>query len=128
MKKSIVVDYDNICAICGKPKEATHHLIFGHGYHNLADEDGLTIPICNGCHNMQYSAFRTAQIHDNSMAETLSKAVGQKAWEENYIAEKYADLTRRLNAFTGDSKVVTAEELRSEANTAFMARYGRSYI
>ena len=128
MKKSIVVDYDNICAICGKPKDVWHHLIFGQGQRKLADEDGLTIPLCNGCHNMQYTAFRCAQIHDNSMAEALSKAVGQKAWEENYIAEKLADLTIRLNAFTGEDKTVTAEELRDEANTAFMARYGRSYI
>lgn len=126
MKKSIVVDYDNICAICGKPRECTHHLVFGASQRKLADEDGLTIPTCNRCHNM--AVFRTEQIHDNPMAESLSKAVGQKAWEENYIAEKMADLTTRLNAFTGETKTVTAEELRDEANTAFMARYGRSYI
>lgn len=125
-KKSIVVDYNEICAICGKPKEATHHLIFGQGFHNLADEDGLTIPVCNCCHNL--AQVKIGQIHDNSMAESLSKMVGQLAWEENYIAEKYEALTKRLNEFTGDSKIAPADVLRAEARLHFMARYGRSYI
>ena len=125
MKKSIVVDYDNICAVCGKPKECTHHLIFGRGFHNLADEDGLTIPMCNGCHNMQYTPFKTAQIHDNSMAESLSKMLGQLAWEENDIAQELADLKNRLNEFMGESERVTAENIRLNARMRFRARYGR---
>lgn len=128
MKKSIVTDYENICAICGKPKEATHHLIFGTGQRKLADEDGLTIPICNGCHNMQYTPFKTAQIHDNSMAESLSKIVGQLAWEENDIAQELADLKNRLNEFMGESERVTAENIRLNARMRFRARYGRFYL
>lgn len=115
--KSIVVNYDNICAICGKPKECTHHLIFGSGVHELCNEDKVTIPMCNGCHNMQYTPFRTAQIHDNSMAEALSKMLGQVAWERHYMAMKLAN---------NDEKM--AREFEDMSRTAFMKRYSRSWL
>ena len=127
-KKSIVVDYDNFCAICGKPRDCDHHLVFGNGLRKLADEDGLFIPIDNGCHNMQYTAFRTGQIHDNSMAESLSKMLGECAWERYKIAEELADLRNRLNEFTKENGRTTPEAIISKSQTEFMARYGRSFL
>ena len=50
--KSIVTEYDGICFFCGKPAECEHHLLFGNGIRELAEQDGLKVPMCNKCHNM----------------------------------------------------------------------------
>lgn len=77
--KSIVTDYTDICIFCGRPAECEHHLIFGRGLRNLAEQDGLKVPCCNNCHNMGKE-----RIHENPMAEKLSKMLGQALWENNY--------------------------------------------
>lgn len=96
MKKGIVTKYNNICFFCGKPAECEHHLIFGLGNRKLAEEDGLKVPCCNKCHNMGRT---TERVHDNVMAEKLSKMLGQAIYEQ---------------------KIGTREEFRS--------RYGQSYL
>lgn len=95
-RKGIVTEYGGICIFCGKPAECEHHLLFGNGARKLAEEDGLKVPSCNGCHNM---GELSARIHDNPMAEKLSKMLGQAMYE---------------------AKVGSREE--------FLARYGRSYF
>lgn len=76
--ESIVTEHGNICVFCGKPAECEHHLLFGNGIRELAEQDGLKVPICNECHNM---GAVTGRIHDNSMAEKLSKMLGQAVYE-----------------------------------------------
>lgn len=78
MGKSMVTDYHEVCIFCGKKAEAQHHLIFGMGNRKLCDEDGLTVPICNNCHNMGDISSR---VHGNPMAERLSKMLGQAFFE-----------------------------------------------
>lgn len=94
------------CDICGiRYAECTHHLIFGSSRRKLADADGLTLDLCNECHNM---SVRVAdRIHDNPIAEALSKMLGQALYERNY--------------YRGDR----AEE---EARKVFIKRYGRNYL
>jgi hypothetical protein len=75
-EKGMITKYTEICLICGKPAECTHHLIFGTGLRQLADQDGLTIPLCNSCHNMGKDC-----IHGNHIAEALSKIIGQLQFE-----------------------------------------------
>lgn len=104
--KSIVTKYTEYCAFCGKPTEAEHHLIFGNGMRELAEEDGLKLPACNGCHNM---GTKLERIHENSMAEKLSKMLGQLAWEKEYY--------RTL-----------AGEAQDPAREEFLKRYKRSYL
>lgn len=94
--KSIVTDYAGICFFCGKPAECEHHLLFGNGIRELAEQDGLKVPACNKCHNMGKQIER---IHENIMAEKLSKMLGQAIYE---------------------SKIGTREEFRK--------RYGKSYL
>lgn len=94
--KGIVTDHETICFFCGKPAECEHHLLFGSGIRQLAEEDGLKVPACNRCHNMGRESER---IHENIMAEKLSKMLGQAMYEAN---------------------IGTREEFR--------ARYGRSYL
>lgn len=96
MNDSIVTDYPNICFFCGATAECEHHLIFGWGLRVLAEEDGLKVPSCNRCHNM---GTKSERIHENEMAEKLSKMLGQAFYE---------------------IKIGTREEFRK--------RYGKSYL
>lgn len=77
--KAHITEYPGICVFCGKPAECEHHLIFGRGLRELAEEDGLKVPSCNNCHNMATKA--NERIHENVMAEKLSKMLGQAIYE-----------------------------------------------
>lgn len=98
MKKtrSIVTEIDSICFFCGRPAECEHHLLFGSGSRKLAEEDGLKVPSCHRCHNM---GSGTESLHNNVMAEKLSKMLGQAVYED-----------------------------RIGSRESFQARYGRSYL
>lgn len=76
--KGIVTEHERICIFCGKVAEGEHHLLFGNGIRELAEQDGLKVPICNYCHNLGRTMER---IHDNPMAEKLSKMLGQAMYE-----------------------------------------------
>jgi hypothetical protein len=98
MSKGIVTEYDDICFFgCGRPAECEHHLIFGNGRRELAEQDGLKVPSCNCCHNLATKPIN--RVHENSMAEKLSKMLGQAVYE---------------------AKIGTREEFR--------LRYGISYL
>lgn len=112
MRKSIVTEYEDISAFSGRPRECDHHLIYGRGLRELAEQDGLYIPLTNAEHNMNPQGERW-QIHGNAPAEALSKMVGQLAWEKHYIA------TKRELPFEG---------IEREAREAFRERYGISYL
>jgi len=100
--KSILTKYTENCIICGMPIEEIkncHHLIFGRGMRNLADEDGLTLPMCPFCHD---------ELHKkSSVAAELSKICGQLAFEKSLC-----------------EKGVSADNAREY----FRKRYGKSYL
>lgn len=104
--KSVLTKYNGFCIFCGKPTQTEHHLLFGIGIRELAEEDGIKIPVCDAEHNM---AGGTRQIHDNSVAEKLSKIAGQLAWEKEYYRSLYGN-----------------ED--DPAREVFRERYGRSYL
>lgn len=95
-RKNIITEYERTCLFCGMPAECEHHLLFGAGARKLAEQDGLKVPACNNCHNMGHI---TERIHDNPMAEKMSKILGQVLYE---------------------AKLGSREEFR--------ARYGKSYL
>ena len=102
--KSIVTNYTEYCLFCGTPTTTGHHLIFGRGMRKLADEDGLIIPCCDNCHTMNKV---TNKIHDNPMAEKMSKIIGQLAYEKHKVAEGMTE---------------------EQARESFRKRYGQSYL
>lgn len=104
MNESIITRYPDISVFTGAPAECKHHLVFGRGLRELADKDGLWIPLTNKEHNMGSNGEK---IHGNMAAEKLSKIAGQLAWEKEYY-RKGRD---------GDP-----------ARAEFMRRYGRSYL
>lgn len=105
--KSTVVKewYANYCFFCGTSNiSGEHHLIFGNGNRAKAEEDGLKVPICDKCHTM---GKIMEKIHDNSMAERLSKMLGQAIYERNEC-----------------EKGCRADETREK----FRKRYGQSFL
>lgn len=89
---------------CGKPCFSEHHLLFGTGIRPLAEQDGIKAPICEQCHT---SGKVIERIHDNPMAEKLSKIAGQLAFEKRKCAEGFSE---------------------DDAREIFRKRYGRSYL
>lgn len=61
------------CFICGRVASAIHHIFEGNGRRKIADREGLTIAICNTCHN---------KIHHYHSNEEELKALAQKIWLE----------------------------------------------
>lgn len=112
-RRNIVTRYETICIFCGKPAECEQHLVFGWSEREKADEDGLFVPACNKCHNM---GSLLSRVHENSMAEKLSKMLGQAMWERNWLLE--------------EMKLKEAERTQKDdaARKAFMKRYGKSYM
>ena len=97
--ESILTNYTQNCIICGVPTETTHHLVFGRGMRNLADEDKLVLPMCPICHD---------ELHrTSSVAAELSRICGQLAFEKQMC-----------------EKGVSAENAREY----FRKRYGKSYL
>jgi hypothetical protein len=107
MAKSIVTEYEEISAFSQAPAECRHHLVYGRGLRELADQDGLWIPLTNAEHNMSPDGL-LYQIHSNPTAEKLSKMLGQIAWEKHTI--------------------ITSGCSEHEARQFFRNRYGISYL
>lgn len=103
--KGIITEYNDFCMICGRPTTTQHHFLFGRWIRKLAEEDGIKGPVCDQHHNMASKV--SEKIHDNPMAEKLSKIVGQLAWEKRKVAE---GMTER------------------EAREAFRKRYKESWL
>ena len=103
--KSILTKYTDNCMFCGRPTNEDHHFLFGFGIRNLADKDGVKGPACRNCHTTGWPL--STRIHDNPMAEKLSKMVGQLAWEKHKVASGMTE---------------------EDAREAFRKRYGISYL
>lgn len=119
MKKSKVTEYEQYSVFSGTPTSTRHHLLFGRGIRNLAEQDGIWIPVTDAEHNMS-SKGTINQIHGNPAAEKLSKIAGQLAWERNYLIKQLA--------LPFESEEETFDRVSSECRAAFMKRYGRSYL
>ena len=104
----MITDGTGLCALCGRRYvEEEHHLLFGTYGRALAEEDGITIPACKICHRL---AEKTQdRIHDNPIAERLSKMLGQSIWGEQWLLQ-YSDLGR---------------DAKQRKDDAFRKRYGK---
>lgn len=83
--KSVITDQTEYCFFCGDHATQEHHLIFGAfgSGRNFAERHGLKVPICVRCHTASESLG--CRIHDNPMAEHLSKMFGQALYEREMI-------------------------------------------
>lgn len=110
-KASAVTEYTEISAFSGSPAECKHHLLFGRGIRELAEQDGLWIPLTNAEHNMSRDGL-LYQIHGNPTAEKLSKMLGQAIYEKEYYRQY----------------CTTAGNIRDDAREDFRKRYGQSWL
>ena len=101
--KSTVTNLEGYCFFCGNYTSGEHHLIFGTSGRNFAEKYGLKVPICARCHTR--SENLCDRIHDNSMAERLSKMLGQAIWERNRALEgmKQEEIRDRFIIERGES-------------------------
>ena len=83
--KSTVTNLMDYCFFCGGYASAEHHLIFGTSGRSFAEKYGLKVPICDKCHTR--SEYVCDRIHDNAMAERLSKMLGQAIFERNMMSQ-----------------------------------------
>lgn len=77
--KSIITNYLDVSCISGKPTECIHHAITGSYGRDFADKYGLLMPLTNEEHNLSGDS-----IHLSRYGESLSKMIGQLAWEKEY--------------------------------------------
>lgn len=82
--ESTLTDNNEYCFFCYDHATEVHHLIFGKG-RQFADNYGLKVPICAKCHTR--SEYLCDRIHDNTMAERLSKMLGQAVYERDRALE-----------------------------------------
>lgn len=97
----MITEYNKYCIICGKPKDDTHHLLFGSKRH-LSDEDEIVLPVCRVHHKF---------FHDSKEGQMCSKIIGQLAYERWYLGDD------------GD-----ANKTLANARQEFRNRYGVSYL
>ena len=94
----MITKYSDYCIICGTPKTDDHHLVFGVAKRQLADHDGLIMPLCRDHHE---------QMHNDKGMMAMSKICGQLFYERNMCA----------SGMTPD-----------EARESFRKRYSISYL
>lgn len=78
--KSIIQGDSEYCFLCQKlgmlfRGTEVHHMIFGTGKRKLADEDGLTVHLCNQHHRM---------LHDKGEYKRDLQELAQITWQEHY--------------------------------------------
>ena len=92
--KSILTDIEDYCFFCGRRASQEHHLIFGTSGRQFAEKYGLKVPICAACHTQ--SEYLCERIHDNTMAEKLSKMLGQAVWECDIVSKGMSQNDARM--------------------------------
>lgn len=117
--KSRVTEYEQYSVFSGTPTTTRHHCVFGRGLRNLAEQDGIWIPVTDSEHNMS-SKGTINQIHGNPAAEKLSKIAGQLAWERAWIISQAA--------LPFESEDEAYDRLSRECREAFRKRYGQSFL
>ncbi len=117
MSHSIVTEYENISAFSGRTDNLEpHHLLRGNGTRELADEDGVWIPLTRDEHRLSPKGL-IYQLHGNVTAEKLSKIAGQLAWERHWIS---------VNCF--EIPFESYESLEYRAREEFRKRYKKSWL
>lgn len=71
-----IIQSETCCYICGAVHSLeVHHCIHGTANRRLADEDGLTVYLCRGCHSA---------LHDRGLFDRSLQSIAMKAYIEHY--------------------------------------------
>lgn len=75
MKKSIVTDDMEYCIVCGRPRQAVHHVFFGTALRKISDKHGFVVPLCNDHHTGANG------VHFNKVLDQKIKQYAQRKYE-----------------------------------------------
>lgn len=79
--KSIIQNDDTYCYIhreymgVDAPAQHLHHCLHGYGRRKLADQDGLTVNLCQKCHS---------RLHDKGEHDLDLEIIAEKAYLSHY--------------------------------------------
>lgn len=73
MQKESIIQTTNkeTCYLCGQYATERHHCLHGTANRKLADEDGLTVMLCQRCH---------MNLHDKGTCDKELQKIAQRAW------------------------------------------------
>ncbi len=90
MKKSILTDDMESCYLCGRAREAVHHIYFGTALRKISDKNGFIVPLCANCHNMSDKA-----VHFDKAKDLALKQACQREYEKLHTHEEFMKLIGR---------------------------------
>lgn len=76
-KKSVLVDDENYCMVCGLPNPERHHVFHGTANRKIADRYRYFVPLCGGHHR------GNTGVHQNKDFDLYLKKLAQKHFEAN---------------------------------------------
>lgn len=83
--KSVIVDDQEHCAMCGRPAQERHH-IFNKSYKKKSEEDGYILPLCNYHHQDGKMG-----IHNNIEIWNYWRAICQAHFEETHTRDEFRE-------------------------------------
>ena len=96
---SILVPSLERCCLCGSTYMLTiHEVFYGTSNRKKSKEDGMTVPLCGGCHSA---------VHSNDKLDLRLKQNAEKIWIETYT----------------DSSLPMEDRIE-----LFIERYGKNYL
>lgn len=81
-----IIQSERECFFCGNPHVVCHHVIYGMGYRQIAEDYGLTVWLCPRHHNMSRDG-----VHMNKERDLELKRFAQKVFEEKYSHELWME-------------------------------------
>lgn len=79
--ESIIQNDDTYCYIHREymgvdvPAQHLHHCLHGYGRRKLADQDGLTVNLCQKCHS---------RLHDKGFYDNELEQLAERTWLKHY--------------------------------------------
>lgn len=87
--KSILMDKEYGCLVCGSPYVEEHHVFYGTADRRLSNKYGLTVYLCAKCHR------GSTGVHFNLELDRALKRMAQKKFEELYSHDEFMRLFMR---------------------------------
>lgn len=92
MKKSILTEDMEHCYLCGREREAVHHIYHGTALRKISDRHGFIVPLCANCHTMSTTSVHLDKKH---VKDTALKKLCQNRFERDHSREEFMKIVGR---------------------------------
>lgn len=92
MKKSILTEDMEHCYLCGREREAIHHIYHGTALRKISDKHGFIVPLCANCHNL---SSKSVHLDKDQVKDIELKENCQKKFEETHSREEFMRIIGR---------------------------------